>query len=110
MHMSAKQMTLTVLATKLAAAVAEDEAPESGGCDLSAGLFGQKVSDWLRDLADQLTTDDKDDAENFRWLLEGNGFFMEGQDLCGYVPCSPAEKEQARTAIRAARLATTSRS
>lgn len=49
--MSTKGMTLTVLATQLAEAVAKDEAPEEGGFDLGAGLFGTHVSDWLRDVA-----------------------------------------------------------
>lgn len=53
--MSAYGMTLTVLATELAAAVAEDEKPENGGCDLSAGLYGPAVSEWLRKLAEQLS-------------------------------------------------------
>lgn len=35
------------LAKQLAEAVAKDEAPEEGGFDLSAGLFGRHVSSWL---------------------------------------------------------------
>jgi hypothetical protein len=49
-------MTLTVLTTKLAEAVAKDETPKAGGCDLSAGLFGPCVSEWLRELAKALCT------------------------------------------------------
>jgi len=44
-------MTLTVLCTGLAEAVTKDEAPEVGGFDLSAGMFGPNVSQWLRDTA-----------------------------------------------------------
>jgi hypothetical protein len=44
-------MTLTVLCTQLAEAVGKDEAPEVGGFDLSAGMFGPHVSQWLRDVA-----------------------------------------------------------
>jgi hypothetical protein len=47
-------MALTVLATQLAEAVAKDETPEGGGCDLSAGMFGPNVSQWLREVADAL--------------------------------------------------------
>jgi len=52
--MSAYGMTLTVLCTGLAEAVLKDEAPEVGGFDLSAGLFGPNVSAWLRDVAQEL--------------------------------------------------------
>lgn len=44
-------MALTVLCTGLAEAVRKDEAPEVGGFDLSAGMFGPHVSDWLRSMA-----------------------------------------------------------
>lgn len=52
--MSAYGITLTVLATGLAEAVAKDELPDNGGFDLSAGLFGQNVSAWLRSVAEEL--------------------------------------------------------
>ena len=48
-------MALTVLATELAEAVEKDEKPEEGGFDMSAGLFGRNVSDWLRKVAAELT-------------------------------------------------------
>lgn len=35
----------------LATAVAKDEEPEVGGFDLSAGLFGPNVSQWIRKIA-----------------------------------------------------------
>lgn len=47
--MSKEGITLTVLATGLAEAVGKDEAGD--GCDLSAGLFGEHASQWLRDVA-----------------------------------------------------------
>lgn len=53
--MSAYGMTLTVLATELAAAVVEDEKPENGGCDLAAGMYGPAVSEWLRKIAEQIS-------------------------------------------------------
>jgi len=52
--MSANGMTLTVLATTLAQAVAKDEEPQADGMDgfdLSAGMFGKAVSQWLRETA-----------------------------------------------------------
>lgn len=52
--MSRTRMTLTVLCTQLAEAVAKDEEPEVGGFDLSAGMFGPNVSSWLREVAANL--------------------------------------------------------
>lgn len=49
--MSAKGMMVTVLATGLAEAVLKDERPEEGGFDLSAGMFGRHVSDWIKGVA-----------------------------------------------------------
>lgn len=46
--------TLKTLATQLAEAVLKDEAPEEGGFDLSAGLFGRHVSEWLQEVAKKL--------------------------------------------------------
>lgn len=40
-----------VLAGGLAEAVLKDEAPEEGGFDLSAGMFGTHCSEWLRGVA-----------------------------------------------------------
>lgn len=42
------------------------------------------------------------DGKRMRWLLDGNGFFMEEQGLCGYAPCSDEEKNAARHEIDAA--------
>lgn len=52
--MSAYGLTVTLLASQLADAVAKDEAPEEGGFDLSAGLFGTHVSAWIREIAHEL--------------------------------------------------------
>ena len=52
--MSAYGMTVTLLATQLCEAIAKDEAPEAGGFDLSAGLFGKAISDWIRETAIEL--------------------------------------------------------
>ena len=40
---------------------------------------------------------DKSDARRFRWLLGGNGYFMEEEMLCGY---NPDEEEKDRTRDR----------
>lgn len=39
------------------------------------------------------------DAARFRWLLNGNGYFMEEEMLCGHSPCEEEEKDGARIAI-----------
>ncbi len=39
------------------------------------------------------------DARRFRWLLSGNGYFMEEQMLCGAAPCDDAEQDDARREI-----------
>jgi hypothetical protein len=40
------------------------------------------------------------DAERFRWLLDGNGYFMDEEDLwCGHDPVSEKEKDKARKKI-----------
>lgn len=49
--MSAVKMMITVIATQIAEAVAKDETPESGGCDISAGMFGPNLSKWIKELA-----------------------------------------------------------
>ena len=44
-------MMVTVMATQIAEAVAKDETPEAGGCDISAGLYGPHLSQWIRETA-----------------------------------------------------------
>lgn len=54
--------TETIIATEICNAVAADETPENGGCDLSAGMFGPALSQWVRDTAkhiDDLTTSNR---------------------------------------------------
>lgn len=51
--MSRTGMMTTVIATRIAEAVAKDEQNE--GCDLSAGLFGVELSAVVRELAQELT-------------------------------------------------------
>jgi hypothetical protein len=45
---------------------------------------------------------DAADARRFRWLLAGNGYFMEEQMLCGHAPCDEKEQDEAREQIDAA--------
>lgn len=52
--MSIYGATVTILATQLAEAVAKDEPLEEGGFDLSAGMFGRHVSNWILATARQL--------------------------------------------------------
>lgn len=48
-----------------------------------------------------MTIDESDaaDARRFRWLLSGNGYFMEEQNLCGHEPTNEAERAAARLMI-----------
>lgn len=39
------------------------------------------------------------DAARLRWLLNGNGYFMEESTLCGSPPCDEEEQDDARGAI-----------
>lgn len=47
---------------------------------------------------------DEADAARMRWLLSGNGYFMEEEMLCGHGPCGPEEQDEARRKIDAAML------
>lgn len=42
---------------------------------------------------------DAADAARFRWLLEGNGYYMEEEFLCGHMPTDEAERDRARQRI-----------
>jgi hypothetical protein len=42
------------------------------------------------------------DAKRMRWILCGNGYFMEEAHLCGPGPCSESDKDMARREIDAA--------
>lgn len=39
------------------------------------------------------------DAKRLRWLLSGNGYFLEEERMCGHAPCSLEEMDRARRAI-----------
>jgi hypothetical protein len=42
---------------------------------------------------------DAADAARMRWMLSGNGYFMEEASLCGCAPCSQWEQDDARLEI-----------
>lgn len=42
---------------------------------------------------------DAADAARMRWLLSGNGYFMEEEYLCGRGPCDQEEQDRARLKI-----------
>lgn len=53
--MNTYRKTLTALAKTFAEAVFEDEDPREGGFDLSAGMYGPHVSEWLRNVAEKIS-------------------------------------------------------
>ena len=59
--MSIKGITLTILATGLSEALLKDEQEfeEQGGFDISGGLYGKHVSDWLREVESALNGEQK---------------------------------------------------
>ena len=44
-------------------------------------------------------TSEAADAARMRWILQGNGYFMEESGLCGSGPCNEDEMNDARSAI-----------
>lgn len=42
---------------------------------------------------------DAEDAARMRWMLSGNGYFMEEKELCGIGPCSEEVQADARRRI-----------
>lgn len=42
---------------------------------------------------------DEADAKRFRWLLSGNGYFMEENYICGHAPTTEAKRDLARSEI-----------
>lgn len=59
------------------------------------------IERWTRALVEREAPDDlsKTDADRMRWILAGNGYFMEENFLCGHEPCSQDEQDKARRAI-----------
>ena len=47
----------------------------------------------------EIDRSDEADARRMRWILSGNGYFMEEEMLCGHDPCEEAEQDMARRRI-----------
>ena len=52
-------MILTVLATELADAVKKDEQSGQEGLDISAGKYGDNVTEWLKGVSEQVSGEDR---------------------------------------------------
>lgn len=106
--MSKEGMMLTVLATELAEAVAADERPEAGGCDLSAGMFGPAVSGWLCKLATEAANAEQQTRGKVVAELRSSAFLYcdvnkEDTLLCIKHGCTLVEaKEREATRLEAA--------
>ncbi|MBN8493413.1 MAG: hypothetical protein J0M00_18550 [Burkholderiales bacterium] len=48
---------------------------------------------------------DAADAARLRWMLAGNGYFMEEEMLCGHKPTTLEDRDEARRRIDAAMAA-----
>lgn len=42
---------------------------------------------------------DAADARRLRWILNGHGYFMEENTICGHPPCDQDEQDDARIEI-----------
>lgn len=88
--MSVQGITMTILATQLAEAVAKDDAEAKDeslpdrGHDIGAGLFGVHVSNWIRALAREIgemgaaPARDAEDAAMLRFLIDACGHWQDG--------------------------------
>ena len=83
--MSTYGITLTILATQLAEALAKDEADEVG-FDISAGIFGKHLSDWLRATAKELDRR-ASPASVPAWTHSCNALCIDGLEL--WIPQCP---------------------
>ena len=72
--------------------------------DAAIVTLGNKVSELAREnerLTAQLAAQEAD-AKRMQWILDGNGYFMEENGICGYIPdyqYSEEEKNAARRSI-----------
>lgn len=97
-------MTATVLAGLLAEAVAKDELPENGGCDISAGLFGPHASQVLREAASLMVAPPSLAAERdaYKWGYEYLQSRMESLHRYGWAHDCDSEIEARIAAAGAA--------
>ncbi len=58
-------------------------------------LTAQQAKDMLTHVLGDVLAD----ADRMRWMLAGNGYFMEEEMLCGHGPCSEEEQAAARRKI-----------
>ncbi len=70
-----------------------------------AGTNSQHLVTRLEEIRRPPFVDDSEaaDAARFRWMLDGHGYFMEEEGLCGHGPCSEEEARDARRTIDARR-------
>lgn len=64
--------------------------------------IGERIEDLEKKFMPEKSEVDRSDAADanrFRWLLSGNGYFMEEQMLCGHGSCSLSEQDDARREI-----------
>jgi hypothetical protein len=59
----------------------------------------QRLAEELRAVRRPPDTSEAADAARMRWILQGNGYFMEERGLCGHGPCSEKEMNGARKEI-----------
>jgi hypothetical protein len=59
----------------------------------------QRLAEELRAVRRPPDTSEAADAARMRWILQGNGYFMEERGLCGYGICSENEMNGARKEI-----------
>lgn len=82
--MSRDKLTKTILVTELCLAVAADEKPEVGGFDISAGLLGPNLSQFILKVAAELEERAKaidalkPDAVRWRALTDACGSYHDG--------------------------------
>lgn len=55
----------------------------------------------MTDRTPPLDKSDAADAKRLRWLLNGNGYFLEEEGVCGHSPCSEDQQDAARRLIDA---------
>ncbi len=59
----------------------------------------QRLAEELRAVRRPPDTSEAADAARMRWILQGNGYFMEERGLCGHGTCSKNEMNSARKEI-----------
>lgn len=70
-------------------------------CEYLKDSLGPAWAVKLRDACRRPKVDDSEaaDAARMRWMLQGNGYFMEEAGLCGHGPCDEQDMNDARREI-----------